>query len=69
MPRKPANDPFTNTTPEEGKKRQRAPMDRFRAARLCDIILSQLPDTDRVLVVEFIRTPRQTRIPGTEGNA
>jgi len=48
--------------------KERPPMDRMRAAYQCDRILSQLSPEERALVVEFIRLPRQTSIPGV-GNA
>ena len=63
-----AADPFS-AAPEK-PKRQRKPMDRHRAAKLCDEILSQLPREQRQPVLDFIRTPLQTEVPVTDvGNA
>ena len=60
--------PRMKLTDEKPAAKTRPPMDRMRAAYQCDRILSQLPPEERALVVEFIRTPRQTNIPGV-GNA
>lgn len=58
---------LSNETKDNGQ-RERPPMDRMRAAYQCDRILSQLSPEERALVVEFIRLPRQTALPGV-GNA
>lgn len=49
--------------------RTRLPMDKFKAAYAIDRILGQLPPEDRLVVLEFVKVPRQTAITGTEGHA
>lgn len=56
------------TKPNETKKRTRLPMDKFRAAYAIDRILAQIPVDERAIVLEFVKVPRQTELPGV-GNA